>query len=175
MAKRALSEALSPTDHKPSSSSCLSESNPSNSKSTYASSADNIARLLKGWMKKPPKPSSTSTTTTPALTMTSSANNFAALGADTASSEAALTPELSDTFESLFGFGSMDYCSSNSEFSPEATTTTTTFFDESKPDISNTTTGVDSDAVAQMPFYLLEKWLLDDVALQEKLEEDPHF
>ena len=70
MAKRALSEALSP--EKPSCNLSASNSNPSDSSSSfsstkptttqtvcYASSADNIARMLKGWMKNPPKSSRT--------------------------------------------------------------------------------------------------------------------
>ncbi|XP_054782622.1 myb-related protein 306-like [Prosopis cineraria] len=152
MAKRALSEALSPDHETPS---CLSESNPSKPASqglSYASSADNIARLLKGWMKNPP----TATTISSAITQ-SSINNLAASasgsGNDTASSEGIATSaskgnstvQLSDTsFDSLFGFESLD-CSSNSDFSPEATL-------DSKPDCAG----------AEMPFHLLEKWLLDD-------------
>ncbi|KEH21615.1 putative transcription factor MYB-HB-like family [Medicago truncatula] len=67
MAKKALNEALSPQKLSPN----FSTSNPTNSNSfsstkepgqsfCYASSADNIARLLKGWMKNPIKSSSLS-------------------------------------------------------------------------------------------------------------------
>ncbi|KAK7295358.1 hypothetical protein RJT34_18265 [Clitoria ternatea] len=154
MAKRALSEALSP--EKPYCFSAASNSNPSSNSSSsfsstkptqslcYASSEDNIARLLKGWMQNPPKSSRANS----AVTQTSF-NNFA--GADTASSSGA---EMSETFESLFGFDhqSLDLESSNSEFSqslsPEA--------NESKPDIG-----------PEMPFSLLEKWLLDEAGVQD--------
>ncbi|XP_061367101.1 myb-related protein 306-like [Gastrolobium bilobum] len=159
MAKRALSEALSP--EKPS---CLSVSNPSNSsffsstKQTqslcYASSAENIARLLKGWMKNPPKSSCTNSVVTQ-----NSFNNIAAGGTDTASSEGSpkgSSAELSETFESLFGFESLE--SSTSEFSQSLSPEATVLQDESKPDIG-----------AEMPFSLLEKWLLDDAGCQEKV------
>ncbi|KAK4280994.1 hypothetical protein QN277_012544 [Acacia crassicarpa] len=159
MAKRALSQALSPDQTIPSS--YLSES--SNSKPTtqslsYASNADNIARLLKGWMKNPPKVS----TTTSSATTQSSINNLAASasGNDTSSSEGITTTNVkfSDTsFVSLLGLESLDYCSSNSDFSTEATTTL-----ESKPDC----TGTDDE----MPLYLLEKWLLDDAATITSLQ-----
>ncbi|QCD92591.1 myb proto-oncogene protein [Vigna unguiculata] len=166
MAKKALSEALSPKKTC-SSSTFLAElnSNISNDNSTtkpaqsisYASSADNIARLLKGWMKNTPKR---------ANTQNSFVNNLAGAGADTASSEGTTTKgststnnslELSETFESLFGYESLE--SSNSEFSPSLSPEGTLFQDESKPDI----TAID------MPFSLLEKWLLDDSGVQEKL------
>lgn len=151
MAKRALSEALSP-DQKPSSLSETSDSNPSKPTHniSYASSAENIARLLKGWMKNPPK----KTSITSSAVTHNSFNNL-----DTASSEGITTSnsvELSETFESLFGFESLDY-SSNSNLSTEATT----FQEESKPEISG--------AETETPFYLLEKWLLDDAACQDKL------
>lgn len=167
MAKKALSEALSP---KKTPSTLLDElnSNLSNDKTgsfynsntkptqsiSYASSADNIARLLKGWMKNTPKR---------AATKSSFMNLAGGAGADTSSSEGTATKgstnsvELSETFETLFGYESLE--SSNSEFSPSLSPEGTLFQDESKPDIA----GVD------MPFSLLEKWLLDDTGCQEKL------
>ena len=168
MAKRALSAALSP-ENKPS---CFDASNPSNNNGSfsfttkpttqslcYASSAENIARLLKGWMKNPPKSSRTNSSLTQ-----NSFNNLVAsgTGADTASSEG--TPsgakgsnsaELSETFESLFGLESLD--SSNSEFSRSLSPDATVFQDESKPNIG-----------AEMQFSLLEKWLLEEAGCQEQ-------
>ena len=164
MAKRALSEALSP--EKPY---CLSgsNSNPSDSSSSfsstkpsqslcYASSAENIARMLKGWMKSPPKSSRTNSSVTQ-----NSFNNLVAAGADTASSGAKgpNSVELSENFESLFEFH-QSLESSNSDqlsqsFSPEATV----LQEERKPDIG----------AEIMPFSLLEKWLLDEASCQEKL------
>ncbi|KAG7037102.1 Myb-related protein [Cucurbita argyrosperma subsp. argyrosperma] len=52
-AKRALCEALSL--HKPSSYETMEASKPQQSTATYASSAENIAKLLENWMKKSPK------------------------------------------------------------------------------------------------------------------------
>ncbi|KAK7340531.1 hypothetical protein VNO77_21237 [Canavalia gladiata] len=170
MAKRALSEALSP--EKPS---CLSESNsnPSNSSSSlsstkptqslsYASSAENIARLLKGWMKNPPKSSRTNSA------VTQNSYNIlaaAASGADTASSGAkgsSSSGELSETFESLFGFD-QSLESSNSEFSQSLSPDEVTVLQDeiSKPHINI--------GAEIMPFSLLEKWLLDEAGCQEKL------
>ncbi|XP_020201925.1 myb-related protein 306 [Cajanus cajan] len=167
-AKKALSEALSPNK------TLLAESNsanlfndnkvsfynstkPTTQSISYASSADNIARLLKGWMKNAPKASR-------AVTQ-NSFNNLA----DTACSEGTTSGgpkgstssvEMSETnFESLFGYESLDLESSNSEFSQSLSPEATLFQDESKPD----TAGID------MPFSLLEKWLLDDGSCQEKL------
>ncbi|CAJ1946976.1 unnamed protein product [Sphenostylis stenocarpa] len=166
MAKKALSEALSPNK---ASSTLLAESNSklsnhntgsfyNSTKPTqsicYASSADNIARLLKGWMKNTPKASRSTTQ--------NSFNNLAGAGADTASSEGTTkgsthNAELSETFETLFGYESLE--SSNSEFSPSLSPEGTLFQDESKPVIA----GID------IPFSLLEKWLLDDAGCQDKL------
>lgn len=151
MAKRALSEALSPEKPlEPNPSNCTSFSStkqPQVQSFCYASSADNIARLLKGWMKNPPKGGTSRTNS--AVTQ-NSFNYLASSGTDTASSGAKGSAELSETFESLFGFESLE--SSNSEFSqslsPEA------IQDESKPDIVGEI----------MPFSLLEKWLLDEAA-----------
>ena len=170
MAKRALSEALSP-EKKPS---CLSasNSNPSDSSSSfsstkptttqsvcYASSADNIARMLKGWMKNPPKSSRTNSSMTQ-----NSFNNLA--GADTASSSGAKGPlssaELSENnFESLFDFDQSLESSNSDQFSQSLSPEATVLQDESKPDINI--------AAEIMPFSLLEKWLLDEAGCQEKL------
>ncbi|TKY50263.1 transcription factor MYB30 [Spatholobus suberectus] len=171
MAKKALSEALSPTKTPTlltESNSNLSNDNGSVYNSTkptqsisYASSADNIARLLKGWMKNGPKASRAASAVTQ-----NSFNSLAGAGADTASSEGTTSwgpkgsissVELSETIESLFGYESLD--SPNSEFSQSLSPEATLFQDESKPD----TTGTD------MPFSLLEQWLLDDAGCQEKL------
>lgn len=172
MAKKALSEALSPTNKIISSSSLEPNNNLCNDhgsikpiiptiSSSYASSADNIARLLKGWMKNPPKASSRSATS---IVTQNSFNNLAAR-TDTASSEG--TPsgakgnsaELSETFESLFGYDSLDLDSSNSDFSPSLSPEANFFQEERKPYTNS----------AEMPFSLLEKWLLDDAGCQEKI------
>ncbi|PON42679.1 MYB transcription factor [Parasponia andersonii] len=162
MAKQALSEALSPekstslTDQKPSSSGFPSTTKQVPQTSTYASSTENISRLLKSWMRNPPKRTKMAQ---------SEVSNLYTTGTDSASSEG--TPlsttsannngiDLSEAFESLFGFESFE--SSNSDFSqsnmsPEASL----FQDESNPDPS-----------AQLPLSLLEKWLFDEGAAQGK-------
>ena len=161
MAKRALSEALSPekasgSNSNPSeSSSSLSSTKPSQSL-CYASSAENIARMLKGWMKSPPKSSRTNSSVTQ-----NSFNNLVAAGADTASSGAKglNSVELSEDFESLFGFHQFLESSNSDQVSQSFSPDATVLQDESKPD-----TGAEI-----LPFSLLEKWLLDEAACQEKV------
>jgi myb proto-oncogene protein len=143
MAKQALCEALSP--EKPS---CFPNTIPTQS-STYASSTENIARLLKGWKRNSPNPAMTQ----------NSLNNMSRT--DSVSSEG--TPskandngfELSEAFESLFGFESFDssYSDTSQSVSPEASL----FQDESKP-----------ESGAQLPLSSLEKWLFDEGANQGK-------
>ena len=166
MAKRALSEALSldkaPSLTEPNISdvnSFCSSTKPTQSLS-YVSSADNIAHLLKVWMKNPPKASRGNSSVTQ-----NSFNSLVIAGADTASSKGinpigtkgnSSSVELSETSESLLGYESLD--SSNSEFSQPLSLEVTLFQEESKPDCSEV-----------MSFYLLEKWLLDDTDCLEKV------
>ncbi|KAI9121383.1 hypothetical protein K1719_008416 [Acacia pycnantha] len=164
MAKRALRDALSP--HKPSGASFQSNTSNNNTGSfsstssakptqslCYASTADNIARLLKEWKKNPPKknPSRTSNST---MTQ-NSLGNLAACSKE--APDKGNRFETCETFESLFGLESLD--SSNSEFSqspsPDPEPISTTLFqDESKPENG-----------AELPFSFLEKWLLDEVTV----------
>lgn len=139
MAKQALCEALSP--EKPS---YLTGIKPTPA-STYVSSTENIAKMLKGWMRNGPKQAQTNSATTQ--------NSFNSVtGADSMSSEEGTTNkedkngiELTEAFESLFGgFDSFD--SSNSDFSQS----------------------MSPDCGAQVPLSLLEKWLLDEGANQGK-------
>lgn len=128
MAKQALCEALSP--EKP----IIAAQS-----STYASSTENIARLLKGWKR--------SNSPKPAMTQNSVSSDQ---GTPSKGNDNGL--ELSDTFESLFGFESFDssYSDTSQSLSPEQSL----FQDESKPDSSH----------AQAPLSLLEKWLFDEGA-----------
>ncbi|XP_065877385.1 myb-related protein 306-like [Euphorbia lathyris] len=158
LAKQALCEALSLdkspslTDSNPSSStrpfqgSTSSSSAASAAAATYASSADNIAKLLQNWMKNSPKSAQTNSDST---------NNF--LGAANSSSSAT-TPDHHQGFDSLFSFnscansdGSQSVDESNANLTPE----TSMFQDESKPNMEN-----------QVPLSLLEKWLFDEGATQ---------
>lgn len=117
-------------------------------RSTYASSTENIARLLKGWMQNScpnPKPSKSSST--------EQSFNYPAGSNDSAcSNNGSVTPEsnrsrsrsnssidISEDFESLFGFESFD--STNSEFSHSTTT---------------------PEEPTKVPMEMLENWLLDE-------------
>ncbi|KAH8511011.1 hypothetical protein H0E87_008521 [Populus deltoides] len=153
MARQALSEALSP--EKPNS--LLTELKPSCGyekpapASLYASSTENIAKLLKGWMRSGPNQSLTISTTTQ-----NSFNNMAV--AESFSSEETLNradengTELSEAFESLFGFES-----SNIDFSQSTSPDTGLLQDESKPNSS-----------AQVSLSVIERWLFDEGAMQGK-------
>ncbi|KAL1360819.1 hypothetical protein HN51_006198 [Arachis hypogaea] len=189
MAKRALSEALSPENNNNNNNNNFSSSTSTkaiaqSSSLCYASSAENIARLLKGWMKNPATNNKCSRTNSSSLT-TQNNNFFVVNGGDTASkgsgggsSSNDNSVELSETFESLFGLESLDY-SSNATTTTTTTTTTTSDHDhdqfshqslspndennvfqenESKPEIIEDV----------MPFSLLEKWLLEEVACQDQ-------
>ncbi|KAL5571800.1 hypothetical protein UlMin_021397 [Ulmus minor] len=127
LAKKALSEAISPektsplVDLKPSNELFISSPKQVQASTTYASSVDNITKLLKNWTKNPPK--RTRTSSTPQCL----SNTIA--GTDSTSS----CIELFEAFNSLFGFESFD--SSNSDFSqPMSPDGSSLFQDESKPD-----------------------------------------
>ncbi|KAJ9677417.1 hypothetical protein PVL29_022415 [Vitis rotundifolia] len=111
--------------------------------STYASSAENIAKLLEGWMRNSPK---------------STRTNSEATQNSKNSSEGATTP---DALDSLFSFNSSnsDLSLSNDEtanFTPE----TSLFQDESKPNLET-----------QVPLTMIEKWLFDEGAATQEQED----
>lgn len=149
MAKQALFDALSPEKSTPTNQFNLIPSNFSkstSSSSTYASNADNIAKLLKGWVKNSPKSSST-TSTTPTNSIS---NNFANESTTTSGDTNKSTQQhhqdnnsyvetLPETYELLFGLESLESTSS---------------------DLSQSMSPNESTAAAQMS--LLEKWLCDD-------------
>ncbi|KAJ4961691.1 hypothetical protein NE237_021601 [Protea cynaroides] len=146
MARQALCEALSlenPSNN-------MSDLKPSNGyysymgptqTPTYASSTENISRLLQGWMKNSPKSSKTTSETTQ-----NSSNNVG--GTDSASSQDThiVSP---DALESLFGdvSQSLSDLDDTVNFSQEISL----FEDESKPILGS-----------EAPLFLLEKWLLDE-------------
>ncbi|KAL5571711.1 hypothetical protein UlMin_021308 [Ulmus minor] len=141
LAKKALSEAISPAKKL-----FISSPKQVQASTTYASSVDNITKLLKNWTKNPPK--RTRTSSTPQCL----SNRVA--GTDSTSS----CIELFEAFNSLFGFESFD--SSNSDFSqPMSPDGSSLFQDESKPDPNS-----------QLPLSLFEQWLFDEgvVATQGK-------
>ncbi|XP_022740702.1 myb-related protein 306-like [Durio zibethinus] len=155
MAKQALSDALSP--EKPSG---LVELKPSNGyisyakPGSYASSTENIAKLLKGWMRNPSKPASTNSAATQQSFDNKGGNDSASIEG-TPRQEDKSSMEMSEAFESLLMFESLD--SSNSDFSQSMSPDASLFEDESKPDRN-----------AQGKLSLLEKWLFDEGSNQGK-------
>ena len=155
MARQALHDALS-LDH-PNSSSNQSNSNPiingyqsssmPGQASSYASSTENIARLLESWMRNSPKQARSSSAATQ--------NSFMNTAGGTESTSSEGTPsaannddlELTETYKMLFGFESLN--------SPNS--------DESKPDLGE-----------EMPLSLLEKWLFEEGGKTDiSLDENP--
>ncbi|XP_061346612.1 myb-related protein 306-like [Gastrolobium bilobum] len=156
MAKQALSDALSlqkPNhilpDTNPSDSHHLTfDTKPNHASSPYASSCENIARLLENWTKSPK------------LTDTNSGysfnNNMVTTGSS--SSEGALSTTNACTpdhgFDSLMTFNSFKSDGSVEE-NNNFTTRVGLFQDERRPNLET-----------QVPLTLLEKWLFDDGAVQ---------
>ncbi|KAI3686503.1 hypothetical protein L1987_80182 [Smallanthus sonchifolius] len=116
----------------------------SHSMSTYVSSAENIARLLPGWIKKPQKPSHTSSES---IGTTDQTQN---------SMKEQFPSPSSEGFENSLQFGFSNNSDVSRSISPE---TTSLFQDESKPKTENN--------VQLPPLSFLEKWLLDDATAQE--------
>ncbi|OAY56809.1 transcription factor MYB30 [Manihot esculenta] len=161
-AKQALYQALSPEKQ----SNLLTELQQSGGEhsyakpaSTYASSTENIAKLLKGWLRKTPKQTQTNLSAT-------TQNSFNSItGTDSICSEGIPSKaekngiELEEAFQSLFGFDKSFEHSSNSDFSQTMSPDEASLFqDESKPNSSS-----------QMPpFPLLERWLFNEEATQWK-------
>ncbi|CAI9283946.1 unnamed protein product [Lactuca saligna] len=115
---------------------------------TYASSADNIARLLPNWMKKPQKSSQTSSESISTTDQTH--NSFDGVQ---------FTSPPSEGFDNSlqYGFNNYSNYSNISDGSPSVSPETSLFQDESKPNTKN----------AQfLPLTFLEKWLLDDATAQ---------
>ena len=157
MAKQALCEALSldkPTqlpDSKPSNSSHHPFTKPYQASSTYASSADNIARLLENW-KKSSSPKSAQTNS--GTTQNSSNNNLGATGSSSSEgAQSATTPD--QAFDSLLSFNSSTSESMSVDETANLTPETSLFQDESK-----------SNMETQVPLQLIEKWLFDDGTTQ---------
>ncbi|XVE54798.1 hypothetical protein DITRI_Ditri03aG0111100 [Diplodiscus trichospermus] len=164
MAKQALSEALSL--NKPNSSTTSKDFNISypymktsqSQGSTYASSAENISRLLENWMKNPPKPAEHQTNSAETMTENSLNNTTTAAGS-TSSDEGAFNATTRKAFDSLFSFNSstsdVSYESVSVDQNPNMTPENSVFQDESKSNLGS-----------QVPLTLIEKWLLDDGSAQ---------
>ncbi|MCE3214610.1 Transcription factor myb94 [Datura stramonium] len=156
MAKKALHNALSLES--PHNSNIKQEVNAS----TYASSTENIARLLQGWMR--------SSTSSPNNSKTSS-NNINALTTDSSSCDGTPSAEskggmgLMEALESLFGLESFESSTSDDQFSqtasPEAEAT--------KVEIKKE----ENEEHAEVPLSdILENWLLDENTLNIQPKDD---
>lgn len=107
---------------------------------SYASSTENIARLLKGWVKNKPKSEDSK------CYISAQDSSNTAVTADSTS-----TTNLTESFESLFGtFESFE--SSTSEFSRSASPANSFVHGEKKLD----------DSTGLAPLSVLENWLLND-------------
>nr|AKV71948.1 R2R3-MYB protein [Rehmannia glutinosa] len=140
MAKKALCEALSLD--KPNTTSSI-DSKPFSlpqQTSTYASSTENIARLLENWTKKSPNSSSQAMSVSES-TQSTSFNN-PSVGLSSSPSEGAISTNFA-------GFNS-----SNSEFS------------EHEAKFENGISVHHDESKTEMPLSFLEKWLLDDAGVQ---------
>ncbi|KAL3024992.1 hypothetical protein AAZX31_04G154800 [Glycine max] len=148
MAKQALCEALSldkptqifPETKLPSTSSHNPTTTP-NQTSLYASSTENIAKLLENWMKKSPN------ITTITETKPFNINNMVATGSSSSEgTQSTITCTQDHALDSLWSFNSERSCQSEEN----------TNLGESKPQYQE----------AQVPLMLLENWLFDDAAPQ---------
>ncbi|KAJ8553659.1 hypothetical protein K7X08_024337 [Anisodus acutangulus] len=156
MAKKALCDALSldKFDHSPSNPiSPIPAQQPVQGPGTYASSAENISRLLQNWMKNSPKSSQLSRSDSENTQC--SFNNNPSIGSGSSSSEGTISATTPKGFDSLFS-------ESGNDFTPE---NTVIFQVESKLNF-NAENGFlfskPSLEESQVPLTLLEKWLFDD-------------
>ncbi|KAM3380727.1 Myb-related protein [Capsicum baccatum] len=131
--------------------------------SSYASSAENISRLLQNWMKNSPKSSQLSRSNSE--TTQSSLNNpsiGSGSGSSSSPSEGTISGATPEGFDALFSEGNA--------FTPE---NSAIFQVESKlnfPNI-NSENGILFQEESQAPLTLLEKWLFDD-AINAPTQED---
>ncbi|KAJ8544940.1 hypothetical protein K7X08_017523 [Anisodus acutangulus] len=158
MAKKALHNALTLDN---STSPYIKQENPQVS-STYASSTENIARLLQGWMR------SSSSTNNSENSKTSS-NNTATTDSSscdgTPSAESKGGMGLMEAFETLFGMESFE-SSSSDEFSQTAS-----------PQAEATKVEIKKEENEQVPVpvplsVILENWLLDENTLNIQPKDD---
>ncbi|KAK4350281.1 hypothetical protein RND71_029594 [Anisodus tanguticus] len=172
MAKKALCDALSldKSDHSPANPiSPILAQQPVQGSSSYASSAENISKLLQNWMKNSPKPSQLSRADSE--NTQSSFNNNLSIGSGSGSSlspsEGTISATTPEGFDSLFS----ESCNA---FTPE---NNAIFQVESKPNLNAENEflfQVESKSSleeSQVPLTLLEKWLFDDAINAPAQEE----
>ncbi|XP_072981963.1 myb-related protein 306-like [Typha latifolia] len=146
MARQALREALSL--EKPIQTTASTTTTTTTTTTTYASSTENISRLLEGWIKNSPKPRTIQTDS-----MSASQNSInKAVGADSVSSEGSA---------SVANNGS-------SSVSPDGLESLINF-DSLTPEMSETSLARNPGSEAQVPLSLLETWLFDESVGQGEL------
>ncbi|KAG8379186.1 hypothetical protein BUALT_Bualt07G0062100 [Buddleja alternifolia] len=159
MAKQALCEALSLDKNSETNSSLESNifsappqirpSGSSSSSTTYASSTENIARLLEKWMRKSPNSSQAFSSES------NSFNNPSSVGLSSSPSEGAISTTFLNSSNSDIS-QSVSVEDHEAKFEAANFTPQNGIVDESKP----------LSEIPQMPLSLLEKWLFDDGAVQ---------
>lgn len=138
MAKQALTDALS-IDHKPV---FLPQTTKSSSQTpAYPSSTDNIAKLLKGFMKNSPNNAKT-------CSNSSTRESSGEVNAPSIESKTTSGIDLSEAFESLFGFDRSFGSPNNSDFSQSNTSPEGSIFQEESKSV--------------LRFTMFENWLLDE-------------
>lgn len=138
MAKQALTDALS-IDHKPV---FLPQTTKSSSQTpAYPSSTDNIAKLLKGFMKNSPNNAKT-------CSNSSTRESSGEVNAPSIESKTTSGIDLSEAFESLFGFDRSFGSPNNSDFSQSNTSPEVSIFQEESKSV--------------LRFTMFENWLLDE-------------
>ncbi|CAA2951256.1 myb-related 306-like [Olea europaea subsp. europaea] len=161
MAKQALCEALSLDKWNtslPDSKSFpinLSETKPIQT-STYASSTENIARLLQNWTKKSPNSSQDGFSES----TTQNSFNNPSIGPSSSPSEGTISVTTLEGFDSFIGFNSSNSDVSQSE--GERKFTSANFTPETGILQGESKTNLD----IQMPLAVLENWLFDDASAQ---------
>lgn len=152
---------------------------------TYASSAENIAKLLQNWMKNSPNSTSSSSSK---ITPMSSLNNNLSIGAVSTSSPSEGTANVptGQGLDSLFSFNSSNNSDASQSMSVDEGGNFNTpennnagiFQVESKPnlpdykpEIGNFQEESKQNMETQVPLTMLEKWLLDDANAQAEHED----
>ncbi|XP_059290924.1 myb-related protein 306-like [Lycium ferocissimum] len=180
-AKQALSDALFLTDKK-----TISPTAPLPIQtSTYASSADNISRLLKNWMKNSPQLSSQSISNSTTTSQSSYNNLSIGTGSSSSPSEGTMNAPTPEGLDSLFSFNSSynsDVCQSMLAddvvaFTPDQDAgifqveNNKHNFPNFKNENGFFQKGSKQNLETEVPLTLLENWLFDDsnAQIQEEL------
>ncbi|KAL1814747.1 hypothetical protein ACET3Z_017321 [Daucus carota] len=188
MAKAALCEALC-LDKSPittttfaSQAPNFTRASPVQSSPTYASSADNIARLLQNWTRKSPNSWSSEITTCHDQYNSNSFNNYHQVGSTSTGSPSSGFGSLYNNFNY-----SMNNSSSTDVSMDDAANFTTQSkhdkgklmlqdYDVTKPIVKNNSSHYDHQQVHEHeplpPLTLLEKWLFDDVTMAAPPQDD---